>query len=287
MTQMPPVYSQSPDLTIRKLLIDVEKGFPRHWAGDAFTSQYYNAFSMSFPAGEQAFIDSVRDCLPFLPSDSRYDTLREAAKQFIGQEATHRRVHARYNEQLAQQGLINHWEGWIAKRLAKYKAQKLHPLNFLATTAAYEHMTAIFADLHLSRPDLLAKATPDMQQLWRWHASEESEHRSVAFDLYQACGGRNRNRVIAFLFALVWFTTEAGKQTLSNLSRDKTLWHPSTWWSAIRYFWHPTKGMVWAVIPPTMSYLRKDFHPWKNHSLAPARQWLNANAPCWQAIGAG
>jgi hypothetical protein len=55
-------------LTVRKLEIDLAQGFDRHWyGGDAFLSQYHNALSMSFPVGEQSFIDSVRDCAKLLP----------------------------------------------------------------------------------------------------------------------------------------------------------------------------------------------------------------------------
>lgn len=278
--------SQSPDLTIRKLLVDLEPGFPRHWhGGDAFRSQFYNAFSMSFPLGEQSFIDSMRDCLPLLPDEPRYAKLRSDVQSFIGQEATHRRIHERYNEQLAQQGLVNHWAGKIMRRLARFKAMGIHPLNFLATTAAYEHMTAVFADLHLGYPHLLADATPDMQALWLWHSSEESEHRAVAFDLYVACDGRYRNRLITFFHALFLFGLDATAQTLNNLWHDKTLFKPSTWWSATVYFWHPSRGMVRLVSKPFTQYLQRAFHPWKNQTQAPAQQWLSANPQRWQAVG--
>jgi predicted metal-dependent hydrolase len=54
---------KSPLLTVRKLEVDIASGFDRHWhGGDAFLSQYYNALSMSFPVGEQSFIDAVREC---------------------------------------------------------------------------------------------------------------------------------------------------------------------------------------------------------------------------------
>ena len=45
-----------------RLLIDLEAPIARHWnGGDAFRTAYFNALSMSFPVGEQFFIDSVRD----------------------------------------------------------------------------------------------------------------------------------------------------------------------------------------------------------------------------------
>jgi predicted metal-dependent hydrolase len=278
--------TQATDLTVRKFLVNLEGGFPRHWhSNDAFLTQYYNAFSMSFPLGEQSFIDAIRDCLPLLPAQLRYDQLRADVKGFIGQEATHRRVHERYNEQLSQQGLVNSLEGVIEKRLQKFKAIGIHKLNFLAATAAYEHMTAVFADMHLERGYLLDQATPDMQALWRWHSCEESEHRHVAFDLYQACGGSYRNRIITYLHAMFLFNVDIFKQTVSNLWHDKTLFKVSTLWSATRYFWHPTRGMVWAVMKPFAQYLSRDFHPWKNQSPASAKNWLDGNRERWQAVG--
>ncbi len=278
----------SPDLTIRKFLIDLENGFPRHWhSNHAFETQLYNALSFSFPAGEQAFIDSVRDCLPMLPADSRYDTLRATAKNFIAQEATHRRVHERYNAVLAEQGLVNHWQDWIPKRLAKFKAKGVHPMNFLATTVAYEHMTAVLADILFAHPVLLDKATPDMQALWRWHSSEESEHRSLAFDLYAALGGKYRNRIICYVIAIFWFVVETGAQTINNLWHDKTLLKPSTWWQFLIHEFHPTKGMFWLMTPLMLSFFSRNFHPWKNQSQTPAKAWLNANTGRWQAVGIG
>ncbi|MFL6717281.1 MAG: metal-dependent hydrolase, partial [Burkholderiaceae bacterium] len=50
------------DLVVRRLLIDREAPFARHWCGgDAFRTAFFNALSMSFPIGEQFFIDSVRN----------------------------------------------------------------------------------------------------------------------------------------------------------------------------------------------------------------------------------
>jgi uncharacterized protein len=276
----------SPQLTIRKLEINLEGGFPRHWhSGDAFTTQLYNALSMSFPAGEQAFIDSVRDCLPMLPADAAYDALRKTAKNFIAQEATHRRIHERYNAVLTQQGLVNHWEAWIPKRLAKFKAKGVHPLNFLATTVAYEHMTAVLADLMFEHPELLKNATPEMQTLWHWHSSEESEHRALAFDLYAALGGKYRNRIICYVYAVTLFAYETTAQTINNLWNDKTLLKPSTVWSFLKQGFHPSHGMFILMFKPMLEFFSRSFHPWKNRSQAPAQTWLSAHKNAWQAVG--
>ena len=57
------------DLVVRRLQIDLATPFPGRWnGGDAFRSAFFNALSMSFPVGEQYFMDSVRNGLKTLPT---------------------------------------------------------------------------------------------------------------------------------------------------------------------------------------------------------------------------
>jgi predicted metal-dependent hydrolase len=81
------------DLVVRRLLIDLQTPFGRDWCGDAFSTAFFNALSMSFPFGEQFFIDAVRDVMATLPPEAQ-DQYRADVRGFIGQEATHRRIHA-------------------------------------------------------------------------------------------------------------------------------------------------------------------------------------------------
>src|SRR6476659_9633795 len=88
------------DLVVRRLLVDMEQPIARHWCGgDAFRTALFNALSMSFPVGEQFFIDSVRDGSKALPPELQAKHQADV-QGFIGQEATHRRLHALYNEHL-------------------------------------------------------------------------------------------------------------------------------------------------------------------------------------------
>ena len=52
--------SASPVLTVRHLQIDLRTPMGRRWHRNDFMTQYLNALSMSFPVGEQFFIDSMR-----------------------------------------------------------------------------------------------------------------------------------------------------------------------------------------------------------------------------------
>jgi predicted metal-dependent hydrolase len=75
-------------LLVRKLLIDLSAPFPANWCGgDAFKSAFFNALSMSFPVGEQFFIDSVRTGFKSLP-ESEQAKFKTEVQGFVGQEAT-------------------------------------------------------------------------------------------------------------------------------------------------------------------------------------------------------
>ena len=119
-------------LTVRQLQIDLNTAFPLRWNGDAFTSALMNALSLSFPVGEQFFLDSVRHGLAQLAADQQA-VFKNEVKGFVGQEATHRRLHSLYNRHLMDQGMVNHWEQRAIKRIAKFSTMDIR--HAVAATA--------------------------------------------------------------------------------------------------------------------------------------------------------
>ncbi|SNS90617.1 hypothetical protein SAMN06265795_10922 [Noviherbaspirillum humi] len=269
------------DLVVRRLLINLEAPFARHWCGgDAFRSAFFNALSMSFPVGEQFFIDSVRNGLKELPPDQQERFAKEV-QGFIGQEATHRRIHALFNAQLEKQGLVNAWEG------RALKAQKLldgeDVRHWLAITAANEHFTAIFAEWLLSHPEWLAGSEPRLQTMWLWHSAEESEHKSTAFDLYQALGGNHQWRLTWMRRITIVFLGDALRQTVLNLKRDGSLWKAKTWTSAAGFLLGK-RGLLRFSYGRWREYKRRDFHPSQHESRLSA-DWLAQNAQQYSVLG--
>jgi predicted metal-dependent hydrolase len=262
-------------LTVRRLKVDLKSPIQRHWAGgDAFRTAFFNALSMSFPAGEQVFIDSVRVGIAALPPEQQARWADEA-QAFIGQEATHRHIHTLFNAQLAQQGLVNTWEARIKARAAKL--EDVGHRNRLAVTAATEHWTAIFAEHLIKHPQLLAGAEPRLRDLWLWHSAEETEHRSTAFDLYRALGGNDEWRLRVFRVVSGHFVMDLSRQTFANLWRDGTWWRPSTWASAWRTLFGREHGLVRHGYAAWRQYLRADFHPSQSDGTASVA-WLQAHA---------
>lgn len=271
-----------PELTVRRLLIDLEAPVARHWCnGDPFLTAWFNALSMSFPIGEQFFIDAVRTGLARLP-EPQQAALRAEVQGFVGQEATHRRIHGLFNERIGAHGLDNGWERRVRARLGRLDG--VDPRHHLAITAANEHFTALFAEWMLGHPELLDSCEPRLQALWLWHSAEEAEHKCTAFDLYRALGGDEAWRVRWMRRVTVFFLGDALRQTVDNLRRDGTLWRWQTWRSA----WHlllGRKGLLRQCWRPWRAYFRPDFHPAQQHSDL-SQDWLREHQHLFTRVGA-
>ena len=269
------------ELVVRRLLIDLDAPVPRHWfGGDAFRTAIFNALSMSFPFGEQFFMDSVRSGLKALPP-ALQEKFASEAQGFIGQEATHRRIHALFNGQIEKHGLVNHWEARARERL-KIVAD-FHPRHWLAITAATEHFTAVFADWLLSNPELFEGSEERFKTMWLWHSAEESEHKCTAFDLYLALGGSHQWRLTWFRRISLVFFTDLLRQTVNNLYHDGTLWQWRTWVSAAGFLFGK-RGLISCMFKPLRAYTQKGFHPRQLHNTLSV-DWLNANQTSFVEMG--
>lgn len=268
------------ELVVRRLLIDLDAPVPRHWCGgDAFRTAFFNALSMSFPVGEQFFIDSVRAGLAVLPPQAQA-RWREEVQGFVGQEATHRRIHALFNAQIERHGLVNDWEPRARARLDLMHG--LDPRHGLAITAANEHFTALFAEWLLTHPEWLADSEERLQLLWLWHSAEEAEHKCTAFDLYRALGGNEDWRRKWMRRVTLIFLGDTLRQTLANLRRDGTLWRLSTWRSAA-HFLFGRKGLLRQSFRPWRDWFRPDFHP-AQHASDRSERWLRDHAAAWRPV---
>ena len=265
---------------IRQLLIDLKSPFALRWnGGDAFTSAFMNALSLSFPIGEQFFLDSVRNALKQLPAEQQI-AMQDEVKGFVGQEASHRRLHTLFNQHLIDQGMVNHWEQRAAKHIDKLK--QIDPRHAVAVTAATEHHTAVLAHWLLSNEDFFQHAEPHLKTLWLWHACEESEHRSTAFDIYQAMGGNEEWR-LRWMRRVTWFfLTDLLRQTVNNLWHDGSLFKFSTWSSAWRHLF-AKGGLFREGYSLWLDYFKPGFHP-SHHPELLSQQWLQQHADSFTPV---
>lgn len=246
-----------PRIVPRPLRLSLDAATPRDWlGGDAVTTQLFNALSVSFPRGEKMFVDAVR-----AHKDAVRDpALQQDVRDFVGQEVNHRRAHVAFNEWLASLGLpIDELVRELESRMDRADA-RLSPARRLAITCALEHFTAILATALLESPELLEAMHEDVRPLWLWHAIEELEHKSVAFDVYEASGGSYRMRVATMLLVtmtFVYHVSDRQRRLLRAIGRldDRDARARSAW----KLF--GPRGYLRGIVPSYLAYYRPDFHP--------------------------
>ena len=267
-------------LPVRRLHVDLAQPFAARWCGnDAFRTAFFNALSMSFPVGEQYFIDSLRNGAQKLTPDMR-EAFEEDLRGFIGQEATHRHLHALFNRELTRQGLHNAFEQRAARRIRAN--QHLDARKHVAVTAATEHFTALFAQWLLRHPEVLDGAEQRLAYLWLWHSAEESEHRNVAFELYRAMGGNEYWRLRIFHYVTFTFLSDVLRQTVRNLWHDGSLLKWGTWRSGWRLLFS-AQGLLRSNFSAWKDYLSADFHP-SQHDAVLSAQWLASHTEDYTVV---
>lgn len=264
-----PIRPRSIDLPLERIA--------RSWmAGNVVSTAIANSVNMLFPAGERFFVRSVRHYLPTLPAE-----LRERVLGFFGQEGRHAQAHERVNSAIADSGY--HVEGFLRlyERVCYGGLERISPPALrLAATAACEHFTAIMADNFLSQEAFVEGLDPTMRRLLQWHAAEEIEHKSVAYDVLNLVAPSYAMRVAGMALAsamlgLFWLlgTGVLLTQDVQQLGWRRVLEDLQR----LRQFRRETQhqGIVQEVFARGINeYLQRDFHPDALDNYELARQLL-------------
>ena len=152
---------------------------PRWWMnGDPVATAWYNSVSASLPRGEAFFIDSLKSFRDQIPA--RFE---EEVKSFIKQEINHTREHVAFNRLTEDHGYdVASIDKGITEMLALAEGRPKE-VN-LAVSIALEHFAATISHQLLTDPRYLEGADPAVADLWRWHATEEIEHKGLVYDIW-------------------------------------------------------------------------------------------------------
>ena len=265
-----PAASVTPiDLTItpRDRRFGRDEATPRWWhGGDPYGTALYNALSATFPVGEAFFVESVRNF-----RDGADDRLAGEIKAFTTQEVIHSREHLAFNRRAIDAGYdLSELDVRVEKRLALLRSKP--PIASLAATMALEHFTAILAHELLADPRHLAGADPATADLWRWHASEEIEHKGVAYDTWlhatKAWPRSKRWKVKAKVMMLVTrnFVVDRTAGALELLRQDG-ITGPKAWAGLCWYMW-VRPGMMRKIFAAWAKFFLPGFHPWNEDDRA-------------------
>ena len=239
-------------------------------ADDILRSHIAAMLSAVFPEGEDFFVRSVR-----AHRDQITDpVLKEQVKGFVGQEALHGREHRAFNERLQELGYPTRFTDKRVKIGLGILGKVAPKAHQLAVTAALEHYTATLAEA-LLRDDAARNefVTDEIRTLFSWHALEETEHKSVAFDVFQHVNGKHRVRVgtmwsvhVGFLLAMTFSVT------ISLLFDRYARRHPLKVLRSLaglrtHVFFQP------ATLRRLLDYNRRDFHPDDHDTFELLERW--------------
>ncbi len=239
----------------------IDETLPRAWLATSLPiTRVVNALSLVFPEGERFFIRSVRhyaDVVEARPA------LAARVRAFVGQEGRHGHEHDRMNRALAAQGYdIDAFLSVYHRVAYELVEPRVPPHVRLATTVALEHMTATLAEVALTMP-VLRDADPEVREMLEWHAAEEIEHKSVAFDVLMEVDPSMRTRAAGFAMGLAVLTSAWLTGMAMLAADDRRLGAPAEPLDARaeRRFLRTLGPVARFVASSLAEYARPDFHP--------------------------
>jgi len=234
-------------------------------------SHMVNGASLAMPYLEPFLIRAIRAAMPKITDAA----LLADARAFVEQEAQHYTNHRRYNEMLKAAGYreLADVEQAMKRDFERFDNRSL--AWRLAYTAGFESMTVGITNwLIRDRQTLFEGADPRVASLILWHMVEETEHKTVAFDVYQALCGNWALRVLGLLHASLHVARLSRRAYRTMLVRDGR-WRSLQ--SRLR-LWRRAGRFVIAVGPAIVRAMAPGHDPRNDEDPAWVGQWRIAYA---------
>lgn len=231
---------------------------PKYWcANDPIYTHFFTALSTLFPEGEAYFVRSVRKLRSQVQHNRQLD---KDIGAFIGQESMHSKEHHAFHQSSQQHGLnpesLEKITGITLKAIEKIFPDKWN----LLLTVGVEHYTAVLVAYMMKDVNQLM-TDETIRNLWLWHSIEETEHKAVAYDLYQELYGNKLDayipRVALFSLSLVIITLLTHISQLVLIKRDKQLLNVRSWAKFLKFGFDSYRIFT----PRFIDFFRYDFHP--------------------------
>lgn len=228
-----------------------------------------NGASLAMPYLEPFLIKNLREALPLIKDPS----LKEDVKGFVGQEAQHYTNHRRYNEFLKQHGYPVLETVEVSYKRDYEKLSKRSLAWRLAYTAGFETMTMGVTDWLINdRDKLFTGADPVVTSLVLWHMVEETEHKSVAFDVFQSVSGNYLLRLVGLIYGSLHVGFMSRRAYKAMLLKDGIWNKPRSrlrLWKMVAGFFFKAGGAMLQSFHPT-------YHPDKRQDPEWIDRWQQA-----------
>lgn len=242
------------------------------WVPDnPYRSHFFNGVSLTMPYLEPFLVSTMREAMELVDDADLLADMRG----FNGQEAQHYLCHRRLNAVLTNSGLpgFARVEARIKKSYEKLRTRSLR--RRMAYAAGFESMTNGFTNWMIGkRCALFANANPHITTFWLTHMVEEVEHKTVAFDAYQACFGDYWPRAFGVLHGSCGVLGLGLRGMFSALKQQGNLYRLS----AIAGLTRELALMAREIGPFLLRAMSPKFDPRQENEPAWVDEWIAAHA---------
>lgn len=256
---------QSGMIPIRHMKFDFDHRLidPKFYLNAELASAYFASLSIFLTYGEDLVIDTARYHRELLQDP----VLKQRVTALIGQEALHSKLHEELNDAFLEADLPVKLFRTLAGWVFDYGFNRLPQPMKLSLMAGIEHFTAVLAEYMMNHEHIFFESRDEKQRaIWMWHMLEESEHKDIAYDVFQALSNNYWLRLAGFLPALITILVLISAASLIVPFYRK----PSNLFS-LRYYkdMYRSAGLIFGLKDGVygsswkhiFAYLRPDFHP--------------------------
>lgn len=257
--------NQSPMIPIRHMKFDFEPEKIDHkfYMNAELASAYFASLSIFLTYGEDLVIDTARYHRDFITDP----LLKQRVTSLIGQEAIHSKMHEELNDAYMVRDLPVKLFRFLAHHVFEYGFNRLPQPMKLSLMAGIEHFTAVLAEYMMNHEEVFFRSTDEKQRaIWMWHMLEESEHKDIAFDVFQALSNSYALRIAGFFPALITILVliSVASFFVPLYRQPKNILSLNYWKDVPRsasLIFGLQDGVYGSTLKHIFDYLRPDFHP--------------------------
>lgn len=233
------------------------------YMNNQFATIFFATLSVFLTYGEDLVIETARHHRDLLKDP----ILKQRVTSLIGQEAIHSKLHNEFNDAIVELDYPVRLYRFLGEKFFDYIFLKFPQPLKLSLMAGIEHFTAVLAEYMMAHEqNFYFSDDAKTRALWMWHMLEESEHKDVAYDVYQTLNGNYPLRATGFFLA---YFTILGlipfSATLVPVLRKPQEMLTAKFWKdarrGVKLIFSPKDGVFGNTQGRIFDYLRRDFHP--------------------------
>lgn len=256
---------QSAMIPIRHMQFDFDPKQIDHqfYMNAELASAYFASLSIFLTYGEDLVIDTARYHRDLIKDP----LLKQRVTALIGQEALHSKLHEELNDAFLKADLPVKLFRTLAALVFDYGFNRLPQAMKLSLMTGIEHFTAVLAEYMMNHEDVFFHTQDEKQRaIWMWHMLEESEHKDIAFDVFQDLSNNYALRIAGFFPALITILLLISiASLLVPFYRHPRNLISLSYWKDMRrsagLLFGLKQGVYGSSLKHIFEYLRPSFHP--------------------------